>query len=95
MEYVDQLLTKKSLRDIIGNVLKECGVPRTVEFLDNIKELGYTMAFKGGLSFNLGDVIVPEEKSLLLNRSEEHTSELQSLVNLVCRLLLEIRKAHV
>ena len=66
VEFVDQLLTKKSLRDIIGGILKECGVPRTVQFLDDIKDLGYNMAFKGGLSFNLGDVIVPEEKIGLL-----------------------------
>ncbi|PKO98791.1 MAG: DNA-directed RNA polymerase subunit beta' [Bacteroidetes bacterium HGW-Bacteroidetes-8] len=60
--YINEILTKKSLRDIIGNVLKVSGVARTAQFLDDIKEIGFKMAFKGGLSFNLEDVIIPEEK---------------------------------
>ena len=64
--YINEILTKKSLRDIIGNVLKVSGVARTAQFLDDIKHIGYTMAFKGGLSFNLGDVIIPEEKTKLV-----------------------------
>ena len=51
--YVNEVLGKKSLRDIIGRVIKACGVARTAQFLDDIKNLGYYMAFKGGLSFNL------------------------------------------
>ncbi|MEG2849556.1 MAG: DNA-directed RNA polymerase subunit beta', partial [Bacteroidales bacterium] len=64
--FINEVLTKKSLRDIIGNVLKVSGVARTAQFLDDIKNIGYTMAFKGGLSFNLGDVIVPVEKQKLV-----------------------------
>ena len=60
--YVNELLTKKSLRGIISHVLNSTNVPRTAQFLDDIKNLGYYMAFKGGLSFNLNDVIIPEEK---------------------------------
>ncbi len=60
--YINELLTKKSLRDIIGSVLKKAGTAKTAAFLDAIKDLGYSMAFKGGLSFNLEDVIVPDEK---------------------------------
>ena len=60
--FVNELLTKKALRNVIGNVLEICGVAATVHFLDAIKTTGFNMAFKGGLSFNLGDVIVPEEK---------------------------------
>ncbi|MBN1388627.1 MAG: DNA-directed RNA polymerase subunit beta' [Bacteroidales bacterium] len=60
--FINELLTKKSLRDIIGNVLKMSGTAKTAAFLDAIKDLGYSMAFKGGLSFNLEDVIVPDEK---------------------------------
>ena len=82
VDYIDDLLTKKSLRDIIGRVLKQCGVPRTVEFLDNIKELGYNMAFKGGLSFNLGDVIVPEEKVSLLNNAHSQVDEVSNNYNM-------------
>ncbi len=66
MGYINELLTKKSLREIIGNVCKETGMARTAKFLDDIKELGFSMAFRGGLSFNLGDVIVPEEKSKMI-----------------------------
>ncbi|MDD2961611.1 MAG: DNA-directed RNA polymerase subunit beta' [Muribaculaceae bacterium] len=65
--YVNEVLSKKSLRDIIGKVIKTCGVARSAQFLDDIKNLGYKMAFKGGLSFNLGDIIVPPEKEKLVN----------------------------
>ena len=64
--YINELLTKKSLRDIIGKVVKVCGVARTAQFLDDIKSIGYTMAFRGGLSFNLADVIIPKEKAELV-----------------------------
>ena len=64
--YINDVLGKKSLRKIISNVIKYTGVARTAQFLDDIKDLGYTMAFKGGLSFNLGDVIIPEEKKSLI-----------------------------
>ncbi len=64
--YINELLTKKSLRDIIGMVMKRSGAARTAQFLDDIKNLGYQMAFKGGLSFNLDAVIVPKEKEALV-----------------------------
>ena len=64
--YINEVLGKKSLRKIISNVIKYTGVARTAQFLDDIKNLGYTMAFKGGLSFNLGDVIIPDEKKKLI-----------------------------
>ena len=60
--YVNEIISKKSLRKIISNVIKACGVTRSAQFLDDIKNLGYRMAFRGGLSFNLGDVIIPKEK---------------------------------
>ena len=60
--YVNEIISKKSLRVIIGKVIKACGVTRSAQFLDDIKNLGYKMAFRGGLSFNLGDVIIPAEK---------------------------------
>ncbi len=59
---VNEILSKKSLRNIISRVIKKCGIPRSAQFLDDIKNLGYKMAFQGGLSFNLGDVIIPAEK---------------------------------
>ena len=64
--YINEVLGKKSLRDIIGKVIKICGVARTAQFLDDIKNLGYYMAFKGGLSFNLADVLIPPEKDDLV-----------------------------
>ena len=64
--YINEVLGKKSLRKIISNVIKYTGVARTALFLDDIKDLGYTLAFKGGLSFNLGDVIIPQEKKELI-----------------------------
>lgn len=64
--YINELLSKKSLRDIIGRVIETCGVARTAQFLDDIKNLGYDMASRGGLSFNLADIIIPEEKAKLV-----------------------------
>ena len=76
--YINELLSKKSLRDIIGNVIEICGVARTAQFLDDIKDLGYQMAFKGGLSFNLGDVIIPAEKEELI---KEGNAEVEDILN--------------
>ncbi len=76
--YINELLSKKSLRDIIGNVIEICGVARTAQFLDDIKDLGYFMAFKGGLSFNLGDVIIPPEKETLV---KEGNAEVEEILN--------------
>ncbi len=69
--YINQVLTKKALRDIIGDVIKKVGMARAAQFLDDIKELGYFMAFKGGLSFNLNDVIIPEAKEKLVEKATE------------------------
>ncbi len=80
--YINEILTKKSLRDIIGKVLKVSGVARTAQFLDDIKHLGYTMAFKGGLSFNLGDVIIPEEKAKLVSDGYAQVENIQANYNL-------------
>ncbi len=73
--YINQLLTKKALRDIIGDVLKKTSTAKTARFLDDIKNLGFTMAFKGGLSFNLNDVIIPEIKHEYINEANEEVSE--------------------
>ncbi|GGX10068.1 DNA-directed RNA polymerase subunit beta' [Aquimarina muelleri] len=64
--YINEVLTKKSLRDIIGDILKVTSVPETAEFLDEIKTLGYNFAFQGGLSFSLGDIIIPAEKHTMI-----------------------------
>ncbi len=76
--YINELLTKKSLRDIIGSILKKAGVAVTAKFLDDIKELGYQMAFRGSLSFNLDDVIVPAEKETLV---EEGYKDVEEVMN--------------
>ena len=76
--YINELLKKKSLRDIIGKVLKATGVARTSQFLDDIKAIGYKMAFKGGLSFNLGDVIIPQEKQKLIDDGYAMVEEIQN-----------------
>ncbi len=73
--YINQELKKTNLRDIIGSVLKVCGTAKTAKFLDDIKNLGYRMAFKGGLSFNLSDVIVPEQKSILISKANQEVDE--------------------
>ena len=76
--YVNQILSKKSLRDIIGKVIKSCGIPRSAQFLDDIKNLGYKMAFKGGLSFNLGDVLIPAEKEQMVKEGNEQVQEVMN-----------------
>ncbi|WP_304683711.1 DNA-directed RNA polymerase subunit beta' [uncultured Muribaculum sp.] len=76
--YVNQILSKKSLRDIIGKVINTCGVTRSAQFLDDIKNLGYYMAFKGGLSFNLGDVLIPPEKEQFVAEGNEQVQEVMN-----------------
>jgi DNA-directed RNA polymerase subunit beta' len=80
--FVDKILTKKALRDIIGEILKVSGIAKTSQFLDNIKGIGYSMAFKGGLSFNLGDVIIPEEKDKMVNDAYGQVDEVSSNYNM-------------
>ena len=76
--YINTIISKKSLRDIISDVIKVCGVAKAADFLDGIKNLGYQMAFKGGLSFNLGDIIIPEEKETLVQKGYD---EVEQVVN--------------
>ncbi len=80
--FINEVLTKKALRDIIGDVLKISGTSRTAQFLDDIKELGYTMAFKGGLSFNLDDIIIPKEKVALVDKAETQVKEVMMNYNM-------------
>ena len=80
--YINEILSKKSLRDIIGNVIKVCGVTRAAQFLDDIKDLGYKMAFKGGLSFNLADVIIPPEKEALVNEGYAEVEQIMANYNM-------------
>ncbi|PKQ45624.1 DNA-directed RNA polymerase subunit beta' [Confluentibacter flavum] len=67
--YINEVLTKKSLRDIIGNILKFTSVPETADFLDEIRTLGFKFAFQGGLSFSLGDIIIPPEKQGMIDKA--------------------------
>ena len=76
--YINTIISKKSLRDIISDVIKVCGVAKAADFLDGIKNLGYQMAFKGGMSFNLGDIIIPKEKETLVQKGYD---EVEQVVN--------------
>jgi DNA-directed RNA polymerase subunit beta' len=73
--FVNQLLTKKSLREIIGNIIKWTNVPKTAKFLDDIKTLGFRMAFRGGLSFSINDLIIPDTKEELLVNAKVEVDE--------------------
>jgi DNA-directed RNA polymerase subunit beta' len=64
--YINEVLTKKNLRGIIGDILKATDIPTTGDFLDEIKNMGYKFAFQGGLSFSLGDIIIPDEKASMI-----------------------------
>jgi DNA-directed RNA polymerase subunit beta' len=80
--YINELLTKKSLRDIIGMVLKKTGMAKTAKFLDDIKELGFRTAFRGGLSFNLGDIQTPEDKTKIIKDAQEQVDDVMNNYNM-------------
>jgi DNA-directed RNA polymerase subunit beta' len=80
--FINDILTKKSLRDIIGHIYKVCGTAVTAKFLDDIKDLGYRTAFEGGLSFNLGDVIIPPEKEVLVAEGYAQVDEVKNNYNM-------------
>ncbi len=80
--YINELLSKKSLRDIIGKVIKTCGVARTAQYLDDIKDLGFNMAFKGGLSFNLDDIIIPKEKQEFIDQGYAEVEQILDNYNM-------------
>ncbi len=80
--FLNEILTKKSLREIISNVLKQTGTAQTARFLDSIKDLGFQMAFRGGLSFNLDDVIVPKEKEDLMKEGYDQVDEVMNNYNM-------------
>jgi DNA-directed RNA polymerase subunit beta' len=80
--YINQILTKKSLRTIISDIYKITGNAVTVLFLDAIKDLGYTMAYRGGLSFNLSDVIIPDDKKEIVEAGYAEVEEVMANYNM-------------
>jgi len=80
--YVNALLTKKSLREIIGQILKNTNIPKTVAFLDDIKTLGFRTAFRGGLSFNIKDLTVPDIKEQLVDNAQVEVDEIWENYNM-------------
>ena len=74
--FFNTVLTKKNLREIIGKILKLTSVPETSDFLDKIKSMGYQFAFKGGLSFSLGDIIIPKEKIKMIEDANEQVDSI-------------------
>ena len=80
--YVNKIISKKSLRDIIGAVIKNVGFAEACEFLDGIKNLGYRMAYVAGLSFNLDDIIIPKEKAELIAKGNEEVQQITDNYNM-------------
>jgi DNA-directed RNA polymerase subunit beta' len=80
--YINEVLTKKSLRGIIGRILKATDIPTTGAFLDNIKNMGYKFAFQGGLSFSLGDIIIPKEKVTMIAEANEEVDAIIANYNM-------------
>ena len=68
--YINALLTKKNLREIIGDIIKITDVPKSAKFLDDIKTLGFRMAFRGGLSFSVNDLIVPDVRNEMIENAK-------------------------
>ncbi|TAE16115.1 MAG: DNA-directed RNA polymerase subunit beta' [Bacteroidetes bacterium] len=80
--FVNALLTKKSLREIIGDIIKITNVPTTAKFLDDIKQLGFRMAFRGGLSFSVNDLIIPDRRNELLDQAKVEVDEVWDNYNM-------------
>jgi len=80
--YVNKIISKKSLRDIIADVIKNVGFAEACEFLDGIKNLGYRMAYLAGLSFNLDDIIIPKEKADLIQKGNEEVRQITDNYNM-------------
>jgi len=80
--FINEVLTKKSLRDIIHGILKATSVPETAAFLDEIKTLGYKFAFQGGLSFSLGDIIIPPEKHTMIDAANKEVDGIMGNYNM-------------
>ncbi len=74
--FINTIISKKSLRDIITRVIKAVGMSRACEFLDGIKNLGYLKAYEGGLSFNLDDIIIPAEKADIVKAGNERVEQI-------------------
>ena len=80
--YVNKVISKKSLRDIIADVIKNVGFAEACEFLDGIKNLGYRMAYLAGLSFNLDDIIIPKEKAELIAKGNDEVKQITDNYNM-------------
>ncbi|MFT3901874.1 MAG: DNA-directed RNA polymerase subunit beta' [Niabella sp.] len=80
--FVNALLTKKNLREIIGQIIEITNVPKTAKFLDDIKQLGFRTAFQGGLSFSINDLIIPEIKEELLENAKGEVDEVWDNYNM-------------
>ncbi|WP_088323148.1 DNA-directed RNA polymerase subunit beta' [Polaribacter tangerinus] len=80
--YINEVLTKKNLRGIIGGILKATDIPTTGEFLDQIKNMGYKFAFQGGLSFSLGDIIIPDEKQSMIDEANKEVDAIVGNYNM-------------
>ena len=80
--FINKVISKKSLRDIIADVIKAVGVARACKFLDGIKNLGYRMAYLAGLSFNLDDIIIPDEKKVLIKRGNDEVRQITENYNM-------------
>ncbi len=80
--FINALLTKKSLREIIGDIIKITNVPKTAKFLDDIKQLGFRTAFRGGLSFNINDLVIPQLKQELVESASAEVQEVWENYNM-------------
>jgi len=80
--FVNALLTKKNLREIIGDIIRITNVPKTAKFLDDIKQLGFRTAFQGGLSFSINDLIIPDVKEELLENAKGEVDEVWDNYNM-------------
>ncbi len=76
--FINELLTKKRLRQIIGICFRKAGIAKTVEFLDALKEIGFNYATNGGLSVSITDVIIPDEKEIIIQKAQQKIDEIEN-----------------
>ena len=76
--FFNGVISKKTLRKLIADVIKHVGMDRACTFLDGVKNLGYRMSYLAGLSFNLDDIIVPEEKAAIVKRGQDEVDEVKA-----------------
>ena len=77
MGFMNEMLGKKRLRQVIADCFRKAGLAKTVEFLDKLKEAGFQTATRGGLSVSIADVVVPDEKTVIIDKAQKEVDKIE------------------